>query len=351
MSPSRFTTAVRYTMPEESHPHTATWLQCPHEHQYGVTYRNRLEPVWVAMTKALVGSEAVNIVVYDEAAQTRATKQLTAAGVDLSDVHFFRWPTDDVWVRDNGPIYVFDRDGQLTIEDWGFNGWGEKADFENCDQIPSRVAKFQGLPSVSVAKLVNEGGSVEIDGRGTLMATRSSVINANRNPDMSQADIEEVFHEYLGVSNFIWLNGVAGLEITDMHVDGFARFGNAHTIITMSDEDLLDWEVPEGDIETLREAKDIDGVPYDQVLVPLTKHNVVTTYGKDLGFRGSYINYYIGNKVVLVPNYQDPNDKVANATIQKLYPTRKVIGIDVRNLIANGGMVHCVTQQQPAPAP
>jgi agmatine deiminase len=143
------------------------------------------------------------------------------------------------------------------------------------------------------------------------------------------------------------LEGKAGLEITDMHIDGFARFGNATTIVTMNEADLLDWQVPQADITTLYAAKNKAGTAYSLLKIPLTKNNVSTAYGKNLGYKGSYINYYIANTTVLVPNYNDPNDAVANNLIQNLYPTRTVVGIDVRNLYENGGMIHCVTQQQP----
>lgn len=132
-----------------------------------------------------------------------------------------------------------------------------------------------------------------------------------------------------------------------MHIDGFARFADQNTIVTMSDESLEEWEVPESDRDLLFAAKNKNGEAYDFVELPLTKNEVSTAYGKKLGYRGSYINYYIANTVVLVPNYKDPNDKKANDIIQKLYPTRKIVGIDVRNLYENGGMIHCVTQQQP----
>ena len=164
---------------------------------------------------------------------------------------------------------------------------------------------------------------------------------------MSQSQAEEIFTKYLGVTHFIWLNGKAGREITDMHIDGFARFGNSSTIVTMSESDLQEWEVPQDDITKLLSAKNKEGIAYKIVTLPLTRENVITTYGKDLGFKGSYVNYYIANTRVLVPNYNDPNDATANDLIQSLYPTRTVVGIDVRNLYENGGMIHCVTQQQP----
>lgn len=195
--------------------------------------------------------------------------------------------------------------------------------------------------------LINEGGSVEIDGHGTLMACKSSILNNNRNPGMTQAQAEAIFTKYLGVTNFIWLDGQAGLELTDQHIDGFARFGNVETIVTMEQNDLLDFDVIQSDINKLYSAKNKAGLSYTFLKVPLTQNNVVTTNGTNLGYKGSYINYYIANNKVLVPNYNDPNDAVANSIIQTLYPTRIVVGIDVRNLYENGGIVHCVTQQQP----
>lgn len=339
---------VKYTMPEESEPHAATWLQWPHHYQYGKTYRNRLDQTWVDMTAALVTSETVNLIVYNEVEKQRVTELLEKNDVSLDNVKFFIIPNDDVWVRDNGPIYVHDKDGNLLIEGWGFNAWGNKYDWEQSQEVPQIIAEKQGYKFINLQKsMINEGGSVEINGHGTLMATRSAILNKNRNPDLTQKDVENLFTTYLGATNFIWLDGVPGLEITDMHIDGFARFGNKDTIVTMSEDDLLEWEVLEHDIETLYDAKDQDGNPFKFVQIPLTKNNVTTAYGKKLGYKGSYINYYIANKVVLVPNYNDENDSVANAMIQKLYPNRKVIGIDVRNLYENGGMIHCVTQQQP----
>ena len=339
---------IMYTMPEESAPHEGTWLQWPHQYQYGIDYRNDLDQTWVAMTKSLIGSEKVHIVAYDATEKNRITDLLNTAGISLSNIEFKIYKTDDVWVRDNGPIYVRDKNGKLVIQDWGFNGWGKKAAFANCNTIPSQIATDQGIAVINLnATMINEGGAVEIDGNGTLLATKSAILNSNRNPGMTQTQAEAIFKKNLGASHFIWLDGKAGREITDMHIDGFARFGNTTTIVTMNENDLLYWEVPQTDINTLYTSKNKNGIAYTFLKLPLSKNEVVTTYGKKLGYKGSYVNYYIGNTVVLVPNYNDPNDTIANQLIQNLYPTRKVIGIDVRNLYANGGMIHCVTQQQP----
>lgn len=339
---------ISYSMPEESETHEATWLQWPHEYQYEDVYSDRLNDTWIAMTEALIGSEKVNIITYNEDEKEKIEEMLVEAEVSLDNINFYIHATDDVWVRDNGPIFVRDNSGKIVIQDWGFNGWGKKAAYNNCNSIPSKLAEDLNIESINLNSLfINEGGSVEVDGNGTMLACKSSILNKNRNPEMTQSNAEAIFKKYLGVSNFIWLNGKAGLEITDMHIDGFARFANSKTIVTMSEDDLIEWQVPTEDIDILLNAKNIKGEHYKIIELPLTKEDVITEYGKNLEYKGSYVNYYIANKVVLVPNYNDENDAIANAIIQKLYPTRTVISIDVRNLYANGGMIHCVTQQQP----
>lgn len=341
--------SVLYVMPAESSPHEGTWLQWPHKYEYGATYSNRLEPTWIEMTRELVSGEKVHIIAYNEQTKQDIVNKLTNAGIALGNVDFYIFKTNDVWVRDNGPIYTHNTENNaLTVESWGFNGWGDKEPYKYSEQIPSEVAKATHMPFVQLGGQISlEGGGIEVDGQGSLIATRSSILNDNRNPGMTQAQAEALFTTYLGATHFIWLDGVAGLEITDMHIDFLARFGEDNTIITMNREDLALSELPEKDINTLYNAKNRKGEPYNYATLPLTKNNVTTTYGKDLGYQGSYVNYYISNDKVLVPTYNDPNDAVALAIIQQLYPTRRAVGIDSRNLYADGGMIHCVTQQQP----
>lgn len=342
------TVTVTYTMPDETQPHEGTWLQWPHQYQYGTTYRNRLDATWVAMTKALVQGEKVHIIAYNSTEKSRISTLLTNAGASLTQIDFKIYQTNDVWVRDNGPIYVKDAAGKMYIQDWGFNGWGKKTPYAKDNTIPAQVATAQSLAKIDLnANMVLEGGAFEIDGKGTFLATKSAILNSNRNPNMTQTQAEAILSQNLGVTNFIWLNGVAGSDLTDMHIDGFARFANTTTIVTMNNTDLLYWEVPQTDINKLLAAKNTSSTPYNFIKLPLTKNNVFTAYGKNLGYKGSYINFYTANNSVLVPNYNDPNDAIANAQIQALYPTKTVVGIDVRNLYENGGMIHCVTQQQP----
>ena len=345
---SDITSNVRYTFPEEGEPHEGTWLQWPHQYQYGIQFRNHLDATWVELTRELISSENVHIIAYNQTEKDRIISLLNAESISLTNVDFYLYPTDDFWVRDNGPIYVRDTLGNLVIQDWGFNGWGSKADYNKCNQIPRKIGQDQNLTVIDLNNvMINEGGSVELDGNGTLMACKSSILNNNRNPGMSQAKAESIFKEYLGATNFVWVDGQAGLEITDQHIDGFARFGNSSTIVTMENNDLLYYDVKQSDINKLYAATNKDGVAYNFLKLPLTQNNVVTTYGQNLCYKGSYCNYYIANTKVLVPSYNDPNDQTALQLLQTLYPNRTVVGIDFRNVYANGGMTHCVTQQQP----
>ena len=345
---------VQYTMPTEDQLHEGTWLQWPHQYEYGLNYRNRLDSTWIAMTQALVTSEKVHIIAYNGSEQNRIINLLSGAGVSLSNIDFYLFETNDVWIRDSGPVFVNDSIGNLLIEDWGFNGWGGKFNSSLCDVIPDSIANHISMPRIDLNNVMTiEGGAVEQDGHGVFLGTKSSMLsqspaNTVRNPGMTQLQAENILTQYLGVTKFIWLNGLTGHgDITDMHVDGFAKFLNDTTIVTMNDNDLNYWYLPAADILTLHNATNLNNHPYHLIYLPLTANNVVTTYGAHLGYKGDYINYYVANTVVLVPNYNDANDAVANNLIQSLYPGRTVIGIDVRNLYANGGMVHCVTQQQP----
>jgi agmatine deiminase len=341
--------AIKSRMPSEEELHEGTWLQWVHSYTYGRAYRNALEPTWVAMTRALVQSEKVHIIAYDATEVRRIQKLLTRSGIWSANVDFVIRRTDDVWVRDNGPIFVFDNDHELKITDWGFNGWGYDTPYSLDDTVPGGVANYLGTPRVDLNDVILEGGAIEVDGAGVMMATKSSTIQNGRNEGMSQTQFENALTENLGVTKFIWLNGRYGgqEDITDMHIDGFARFARDNTIVTMNTADLRYWGLSNADITRLNAATDINGTPYHFVRLPLTANNVRTTSGRNLGYKGSYVNFYSANTVVLMPTYNDPNDAVALNLLQQLYPNKTVVGIDVRNLYENGGMVHCVTQQQP----
>ena len=337
---------VEYTMPEETAEHEGTWLQWPHNDLYGPWYIDDVEQTFVDMTNALQSGEAVHIKAKDSTELTRIIGVLNTASVPMSNIDFYIHPTDDVWSRDNGPVFVYNQNDDLTIIDWGFNGWGLDTPYSNCDIIPESVGADLGLSVIDLNGVVLEGGAIEHDGNGTMIATRSSITHTSRNPSLSEGQIEDSITTYLGITNFVWLDGVYGIEITDMHIDGFVKFVNDSTIVTMDSTDLVSWDVSGPDISTLYNATNTGGSAYNYIILPLTQNDVVTTYNDNLGYK-AYVNYYIGNDVVLVPTYNDPNDAGALTTLQGIYPNRTVTGVDVRNLYAYGGMIHCVTQQQP----
>lgn len=333
-----------YTLPAENAAHEGTWLNWPHHYTYGIEYREEIESVWVAMTEALHKSENVHIIAYDDGEKSRITTLLTAEKLDMTNIDFVVAKSDDVWSRDTGPMFAFDESGNMVIVDFAFDGWGEKMPYENDDSIPAAVAKSKNIPIVSIPGFVLEGGSIELDGAGTLMATKSAVISKNRNPDITRARAEEYLAKYIGAGNFIWLDGVTDEDITDAHIDGMARFYDEQTLLTVSEDDFFElYEgILESDYEILRTARNAQGRPYNIVALPLTAKNV-----QGLDYKGSYLNYYVGNDVVLLPVYNDENDALAAEIIGGLYGDKKIVPIDVTALYQYGGMLHCVTQQQP----
>jgi agmatine deiminase len=339
---------ILYTIPSEESEHEATWLQWPHNHTYGWGASDFV-PAFIEMTQALVSSERVHIVAYNNQHENQIINQLNNNGIPMDSIDIYVHNNDDFWVRDNGPVFVYNADGVLHITDWGFNGWGGDTPYELCDEIPNLLAADLEIPVIDLNHVVLEGGAIEIDGNGSMLATRSSITGDDRNPDLTEEEIEEYMTTYLGITNFIWLDGVYGgnLDITDQHIDAIARFHGDDMIITMSEDDLATWEVQESDIEAIYSATNVDGEPYMYSGLPITVNDVVTEWGEDMQFKGSYVNFYVANSVVLVPQYEDPNDPLALAFIQNLYPDKEAIGIDCRNLFGVGGMVHCVTQQQP----
>jgi len=340
---------AQFSMPSEEALHEGTWLQWPHNYTYDAGAED-VEASWVAMTKALSPDERVHIIAYNAAAISHIETLLNEAEVNLAQIDFHICETDDFWVRDNGPIFVQNEEGNLVILDWGFNGWGDDAPFDSDNVVPANLGALLNTTVIDLNALVLEGGAIEIDGQGTLMATRSSITGDDRNPGLTEAEIESYLETYLGVSQIIWLDGHYGGEedITDLHIDGFVKFANNNVLVTMDDSDLDYWYVDSDDRAIIDSAVNHEGIPYTRINLPLTQNPVHTTSGQNLGIRSSYVNYYVANGVVLVPEYADPMDSVALEIIQSLYPSRTAVGINCQNMFQWGGMVHCVTQQQPA---
>ncbi|MFF2879559.1 agmatine deiminase family protein [Bacillus toyonensis] len=337
-----------FYMPAEWEKHEGTWLQWPHDKTHrGEGYRAKLDDIWVTMAKELHYGENVHIVVYDEEEKKHVQSKLIEENVNMDKIDFLVQETDDIWIRDNGPIFVKDKEENLCLTHWIFNGWGDKYPYENDAVIPDEISEMYSIPKVA-ASVCLEGGGIEINGNGTLMAAKTSIINENRNPTLSQEEIEMELTKYLGVTNFIWITGIRGEdnydEDTDYHIDGAARFVNENTILYEYDPFgegeayLLDAQ--EKHYQELRQARNIDGSPFQLIPVPVTRKVV-----KEADCKGSYLNFYIGNEVVLVPIYGDEHDKLGLQIIEGQFPGRRIVGIHVNALYAYGGMIHCVTQQ------
>ncbi len=347
--PTNTPAALGYTVPAEWEPHEATWLSWPHKE---ASWPGKFEPVpaiFAELTKRLTDSELVRINVADENFAEQVRVVLRKASVDLSRVRFHFNPTNDAWCRDHGPIYVtrfVNGKRERAINDWGYNAWGNKYPPYNLDDVvPTRIAhEFQ--EPLFTPDIVMEGGSLDVNGQGTLLTTESCLLNPNRNPTLTKEQIEQYLRDYLGVTNILWLGaGIVG-DDTDGHIDDLTRFTSAHTIVTVIEEDPTDenYQPLKENYERLQTMRDQQGKPLQIVTMPMP--GAMEYEGQCLP--ASYANFYIANHAVLVPTYRHANDVRALETLQKLFPTRRVMGIDCTDLIWGLGALHCVTQQQPA---
>jgi agmatine deiminase len=352
--------ALGYYMPAEWEHHEGTWLQWPHEGPFP-DQQIRLESLWLAMTEVLHQHEVVHIVVTDERGGEHLQNQVKYFGWDEKNIDIHVIPTNDVWARDNGPIFLVNDRGELAITAWNFNGWGERYPFQMDKLVPEKLSKTLSLP-LFTAPITLEGGAIEVNGQGTLIATRSSIINPNRNPDKNQAEIEAVLKEFLGITHIIWLTGATrefcdavGSE-TDLHIDGYARFTNESTVLYAwtDDESNIFYPVLNQHREELRRAKNESGKPLTLIPLPKPENETYSTLNtstrppfETTPSLAGYANFYIANNTVLVPVYGDINDASAKSIIAEHFPEREIIGLPAQVVADMGGMMHCVTQQQP----
>jgi agmatine deiminase len=342
-----------YHMPAEWEPHEATWLSWPHKEASWPGAFEHVPEIFVEITRHLTESELVRINVADEDFAERVRALLRAGGVNPYAIRFHFNPTDDAWVRDHGPIYVVrnrDREGAVIREraiiDWGYNAWGNKyPPYDNDDVVPTRIAAEMNEVLFKPG-IVMEGGSLDVNGRGTLITTEACLLNPNRNPHLDRAQIEQYLKDYLGVTDILWLGeGIVG-DDTDGHVDDLTRFVAPDTVVTVIEDDPQDenYEVLVDNYERLLRMKDQDGNPLRVVKLPMPG----PVWFDSQRLPASYANFYIANKSVLVPAYRHENDAKACAILQELFPDRRVVGVDCAHLIWGLGSIHCVTQQQPA---
>jgi agmatine deiminase len=339
--------SLGYRMPAEWEPHEATWLSWPHRD--GISFPgayDTIPPVLAKMVDALADSERVCINVRDAEEENEARGLLQKYRARVEHVRFFHIPTNEPWCRDHGPIFLTrDREPRLAVVDWGYNAWGWKyPPFDFDDEVPSRIAHHFNLPLFE-PRMVLEGGAIDVNGSGTLLTTRSCLLNPNRNPDLTKADIEKNLADYLGVKKILWLgDGIEG-DDTDGHVDDLTRFVNRTTVVTVVEEgrDDANFEPLQANLAKLREMQVEDGTPVEVHLLPMPRK--IMRAGQRLP--ASYANFYIGNTVVLLPVFSDSNDAWAVSVLKTAFPSRAIVPIDCRELIWGFGAFHCLTQQQP----
>jgi agmatine deiminase len=343
---TQFPAALGYRMPAEWEPHIATWLSWPRRE--GISFPDsfdRVMPALRAMVGVMIESEQVYINVCNDAHEAEARQVLR--GLPMERISFHVIPTNEPWCRDHGPIFLArDLDPKLAIVDWDYNAWGNKYPPFDLDEIvPTRVAHILKLP-VFYPRMILEGGSIDVNGAGALLTTESCLLNKNRNPNLSRTEIEQRLRDYLGVGEILWLGGGIAGDDTDGHIDDLARFVSEHTVVTVVEENRADenYKPLQENLARLRQMKINNHKMIDIITLPMPRKIV----REGLRLPASYANFYIANSCVLVPTFADPADEPALSILRNLFPDRRVIGIDCRELIWGLGTFHCLTQQQPA---
>ncbi|MEM2124231.1 MAG: agmatine deiminase family protein [Methanolinea sp.] len=333
-----------YRMPAEWEPHQGVWLSWPFDNGTFPDLKS-VERAYVEIVRALSGKERVYLLVRDTGMEERVSDLLARAGTGARSVRFLVYPYADVWFRDYGPTFlVHENRPSVAMVNWTFNAWGRKYPELECDDaVPAFLGGVLGIPSFSPG-IVLEGGSIDTDGRGTLLTTEQCLLNPNRNPTLSRAEIEGKLAGFLGVSRFIWLRGGIAGDDTDGHVDDVARFVDPRTVVCALEEDPGEenYAVLQENYSILKGARAYDGSPLRVVPLPMPR-----LHGETLP--ASYTNFYVGNGVVLVPTFNDPADRRALEILKGLFPGRNVTGIDCSAMIEGMGAIHCVTQQFPSP--
>lgn len=337
-----------YRMPAEWAPHQATWLSWPHNAATWLGRVDLAEQAMVPVVAALARSEPVRINVLD-AAHERHVRELLAGAVEPARVHFHHFPTNDAWCRDHGAIFVTrpaDRGEPLLALDFDYNAWGGKYppyDLDNA--MPPRMAAALGVPC-RAGGMVLEGGSIDVNGTGTLLTTEQCLLNPNRNPGLARADIEERLRGLLGVHTIVWLGeGIIG-DDTDGHVDDITRFVAEDAVVTVVEPDPADPNhAPLADnLERLRAVRLADGRPLRIVELPMPGP---VQAGTDR-LPASYANFLITNRAVLMPAFADPRDAEARAILAGCFPGRAIVPLDCRSIVPGLGTLHCLSQQVPA---
>jgi agmatine deiminase len=354
--------ALGYRMPAEWEPHAATWIAWPHNRD---DWPGKFAPIpWVytEIVRHLSRSEMVHIIVGDRAMKRRAADRLDSAAVNLDRIRFFKAATDRVWLRDSAPTFVVkdefssEKADRIGLIDWKFNAWAKYDNFHRDNRLPRKFARWLGIPRWTPRveqgrhslRVVMEGGAIDVNGQGTLLATEECLLSEvqARNAGLDRPALERLFGDYVGARHVVWLGrGITG-DDTHGHIDDLARFVDPHTIVTVVERRADD---PNHNplcenLQRMQTARDQDGQPLRIVELPMPGPVIFD----GVRLPASYANFYIANRTVLVPTFNDPADRVALDTLATLFPHREIVGIHSVDLVLGLGTLHCLTQQQPA---
>lgn len=328
-------------MPDESEPHQRTWMAFGASRKiWGNTLLPAVQRNLATIALTIARYEPVSMLV-------RQSDLLFAQRLMGDKIELIVCPHDDLWVRDTGPVFVVTQAGEKAAVDFNFNGWGEKQDFDLDAEVASFVTQRAGVRGIST-DLILEGGGIEVDGHGTAIITESCVLNENRNPGVSKAQCERALKQLLGLEKILWLPGIKGKDITDGHTDFYARFASPGVVIAGYDPDpkSFDHAVTRRHLDILRTATDAEGRPLEVVVLEAPS-KVRDQFAND-DFAAGYINFYVCNGAVIAPEFGDARtDIAAKRALQRAFPGRDLVQINIDAIAAGGGGIHCTTQQEP----
>jgi agmatine deiminase len=331
-----------FFMPPEWAPHARCWMQWPCREPLFGQHLAAAREAYAEVAQAIAEFEPVTMIASPEHVVDASLK----CGPGVST---FSLPLDDSWCRDSGPTFVVNAAGEVAGIDWKWNAWGNKyPDHQRDAAVARAVLDHLGMRR-HAAPLVLEGGAIHVDGEGTLLTTESCLLNPNRNPDLGREEIEELLRQYLGVRKIIWLKGGLEDDDTDGHVDNVACFARPGLVLALSSGDPADgnYAMLNDNLERLRAATDGAGRPLE--VVPIEQPRRREAEGRRLAL--SYVNFYIANGGVVIPAFEDPQDRHAYDAIQRAFPDRTVVQLPATEIVHGGGGIHCITQQQPVGAP
>ena len=333
-------------MPAEWERHEATWLSYPHNQNSWPGKIDTIVPSYNLFIKTLTEVEMVHINVLDSTMEFLVKAALKQVGAFMVNLEFHQWPTNDAWCRDHGPAFLLNRKepGRRALVDWQYNAWGGKYPYELDNQIPQRIADHFGMEAFHPG-IIMEGGSIDVNGCGDLLTTKACLLNENRNPHLSQGEIEQYLRDYYGVENIIWLgDGIDG-DDTNGHVDDLSRFVNEDTIVTAVEHDKSDinYAPLQENLKALNQCRLANGKQPNVVELPMPQPVIY----EDQRLPASYANFYLANGLVIFPTYKCNEDTQAAYILEEVFPNRQIVGIDSTDIVWGLGSFHCLSQQMP----